>query len=40
VNDTFARDGPAVLRLVTCGGEFDRSVHHYESNVVVTAHAI
>jgi LPXTG-site transpeptidase (sortase) family protein len=38
VNDTFARDGAPVLRLVTCGGEFDHSVHHYESNVVVTAY--
>jgi len=37
VNGTFARDGESVLRLVTCGGEFDRSVHSYFSNVVVTA---
>ena len=37
VNGTFARDGESVLRLVTCGGEFDRSAHSYYSNVVVTA---
>ena len=37
VNGTFARDGDPVLRLVTCGGEFDRAVRHYKSNVVVTA---
>ena len=32
--------GPApgsVLRLVTCGGEFDPSRRHYRDNVVVTA---
>ena len=27
----------AELRLVTCGGEFDRSARSYEDNVVVTA---
>ena len=27
------------LRLVTCGGEFDRSIGHYRSNVVVYATA-
>lgn len=37
VNGTFARDGDPVLRLVTCGGEFDRASRHYRSNVVVTA---
>jgi hypothetical protein len=37
VNGVFARDGERVLRLVTCGGEFDDSVHSYRSNVVVTA---
>jgi sortase (surface protein transpeptidase) len=40
VNGTFARDGAPVLRLVTCGGEFDYSSHHYKSNVVVTAHPV
>ena len=40
VNDTFRRDGDPVLRLVTCGGDFDYSAHHYKSNVVVTAHPV
>jgi len=26
------------LRLITCGGNYNRSVHDYESNVVVFAH--
>jgi sortase (surface protein transpeptidase) len=26
------------LRLITCGGNYDRSVHDYEANVVVFAH--
>jgi sortase (surface protein transpeptidase) len=37
VKGVFARDGDRVLRLVTCGGEFDDSVNSYRSNVVVTA---
>ena len=37
VDGTFARGGDPVLRLVTCGGEFDRASRHYRSNVVVTA---
>jgi sortase (surface protein transpeptidase) len=37
VNGVFARDGERVLRLVTCGGEFDDDVNSYRSNVVVTA---
>ncbi|MET0459202.1 MAG: class F sortase [Ilumatobacteraceae bacterium] len=37
VNGVFARDGESVLRLVTCGGEFDSSTRHYRSNVIVTA---
>ena len=37
VNGTFASDGDPVLRLVTCGGEFDDAVNRYRSNVVVTA---
>jgi hypothetical protein len=27
-----------VLRLITCGGQFDRSTGHYRSNVIVYAH--
>jgi Sortase domain len=37
VNGVFARDGARVLRLVTCGGEFDDDVNSYRGNVVVTA---
>ena len=37
VDGTFGRDGDPVLRLVTCGGEFDRASRHYRSNVIVTA---
>lgn len=33
----FRRTGRPVLTLVTCGGEFDRSTGHYESNIVVFA---
>jgi hypothetical protein len=35
--EVFARTGPPTLTLVTCGGSFDASTHHYRSNVVVTA---
>jgi LPXTG-site transpeptidase (sortase) family protein len=37
VTDVFSRSGPPTLTLVTCGGSFDGSTHHYRSNVVVTA---
>jgi hypothetical protein len=37
VNDVFERTGLPTLRLITCGGTFDRRTHHYRSNVVVTA---
>ena len=37
VHGVFERDGDSVLRLVTCGGEFDASRRSYKSNVVVTA---
>ncbi|GAA2491021.1 class F sortase [Terrabacter carboxydivorans] len=33
----FARDGPPRIRLVTCGGTFDREKRRYDENVVVTA---
>jgi LPXTG-site transpeptidase (sortase) family protein len=35
--DIFSRQGPPTLTLVTCGGSFDYSTHHYRSNVLVTA---
>jgi sortase (surface protein transpeptidase) len=37
VNGIFASDGEPLLRLVTCGGEFEEAVRSYRSNVVVTA---
>jgi Sortase domain len=37
VNGIFAREGEPVLRLITCGGEFEKAVRSYRSNVVVTA---
>jgi hypothetical protein len=36
----YARSGPPVLRLVTCGGAFDWSTHEYVSALVVTAHLV
>lgn len=33
----FSREGPAVLTLITCGGDFNRSISRYDSNVVVYA---
>ncbi len=33
----FARDGPARIHIVTCGGTFDRSTRSYDENVVVVA---
>lgn len=29
-----------VLRLITCGGSFDRSVGHYRDNVIVYANPV
>ena len=40
VDEVFARDGPSTLRLVTCGGTYDKATHHYRSNVLVTAEPI
>ncbi|WP_144713351.1 class F sortase [Curtobacterium pusillum] len=36
-SSVFRTDGPRRLVLVTCGGAFDTSTHHYESNLVITA---
>ncbi|NNC41814.1 MAG: class F sortase [Acidimicrobiia bacterium] len=33
----FSREGPSVLTLITCGGDFNRSLRRYDSNVVVYA---
>ncbi|RAG86427.1 class F sortase [Streptacidiphilus pinicola] len=34
----YANTGRAELRLITCGGTFDRATQEYSSNVVVYAH--
>jgi sortase family protein len=38
--EVFDRSGPARLRVVTCGGEYDRDRGGYQDNVVVTAEPI
>ena len=35
--ELFRSGGPPTLTLITCGGSFDRSVRHYEDNIVVRA---
>ena len=40
VDQLFTRDGPPVLTLVTCGGDFDRASRNYLQNVVVTAEPV
>jgi LPXTG-site transpeptidase (sortase) family protein len=35
--EIFATDGPGVLTLITCGGDYDRSRGGYQANVIVTA---
>jgi len=35
--DVYGNTAGPELRLVTCGGEFDRTAHHYRDNVVVFA---
>jgi LPXTG-site transpeptidase (sortase) family protein len=37
VDSIFTREGPPVLTLVTCGGDFDRATRNYVDNIVVTA---
>ena len=37
LDDLFARDGPPVLQLVTCAGDFDPAAGAYEDNLIVTA---
>ena len=36
-DDVFDRSGPAVLRLITCGGAYDPENGGYQDNLVVTA---
>lgn len=33
----FAKDGEPILTLITCGGDFNRSLNSYEDNIVVYA---
>ena len=35
--EIFASDGPGVLTLITCGGDYDRGRGGYQANVIVTA---
>ncbi len=37
LDTVFRRDGEPVLTLITCGGAFDVSARHYDSNVVAYA---
>jgi hypothetical protein len=37
IEEIFAFEGPSRLALITCGGEFDRSIGSYLENYVVTA---
>ncbi len=36
-SEVFGPTPDAELRLITCGGPFDRAIGHYEDNVVVYA---
>jgi hypothetical protein len=33
----YGNTDDAQLRLITCGGKFDPSSHHYDSNIVAFA---
>jgi hypothetical protein len=35
--EVFSRSGPELLRIVTCGGEYDPEAGGYQQNLVVTA---
>jgi sortase (surface protein transpeptidase) len=37
-DEVYSESGPAVLRLITCGGSFDRAQGSYRDNLIVTAH--
>ncbi|CAN5762452.1 hypothetical protein BH23ACT10_BH23ACT10_38160 [soil metagenome] len=37
VDELFTRSGDAVLTLITCGGQFNHTTRHYDSNTVVQA---
>lgn len=38
--ELFRRDGPSVLRLITCGGTFDAATRSYSGNRVVSARPV
>jgi len=38
--DVFAQDLPHRLVLITCGGEFNRTTHHYTENIIVVAEPV
>ena len=33
----FTNDGPTRITLITCGGAFDKSIRHYQDNLIITA---
>jgi Sortase domain len=37
-NDVYGATPDATLRLITCGGSFDRSARHYRDNLIAFAH--
>ena len=39
-DSVFSPVGEPLLRLITCGGDFDRSLRSYDDNLVVTAHPL
>ncbi|WP_165486018.1 class F sortase [Frankia sp. Cppng1_Ct_nod] len=38
--DVYGKVDRPELRLITCGGDFDKKTHHYLDNVIVYAHVI
>ena len=40
VEEVYGNLDHAGLRLITCGGPYDTSVHHYTDNIVVYAHLV
>jgi sortase (surface protein transpeptidase) len=40
VDDLFRRDGPPLLHLVTCAGEWSRQTGRYTDNLVITAEPV
>ncbi|CAL4859973.1 class F sortase [Microbacterium sp. MM2322] len=39
VDELFAREGPRMLAVITCGGDFDQRTRTYSDNVVLIARA-